>query len=124
MKFLQKFVRFYNFITIKAQVLPRIIQIQFVYSGDALSKEMVQRWLCHVRSEKIHVKGTSRSDQSITEKVYEIIAKAEQDQHLNSPSISKELSIHHLTVLNRLKKTGCKRSSIFGRHKSAMKSNR
>jgi len=51
----------------------------------------------------------SCSGRPITGKVDEIVEKVEQDQHISSYDIDKELNINHKTVLNHLEKAGYKK---------------
>jgi len=66
--------------------------------------------------ENFDVKDALHSDQPITEKIYEIMEKVEQDRHISSYDIGKELNIDHKTVLNHLEKTRLKKNSMFGCH--------
>jgi len=43
----------------------------------------------------------------------EIMEKVEQDRHISSHDISKELNIDHKTVLNHLEKAGYKKNLMF-----------
>jgi len=50
----------------------------------------------------------------LAEKVDEIMEKVEQDRHISSHDIGKELNIDYKTVLNHLKKTGYKKTRCLG----------
>jgi len=40
--------------------------------------------------------------------------KVEQDRHISSHDIGKELNIDHKTIFNRLEKAGYKKNSMLG----------
>jgi len=69
---------------------------------------MAQSWFKRFQSGNFYVKGAPRSGRSITKKI-EIMEKIEQDRHISSHDISKELNINHKTVLN-LEKAGYKKT--------------
>jgi len=47
-------------------------------------------------------------------KIDEIMEKVEQDRHISSHDIGKELNIDHKTVLNHLEKAGYKKTKCLG----------
>ncbi|GBP68858.1 hypothetical protein EVAR_46175_1 [Eumeta japonica] len=51
------------------------------------------------------VKDEPRCGRSLTNKVDAILEKVEQDRHISSYNIAKELGINHKTVLTHLKKS-------------------
>jgi len=65
-----------------------------------------QNWFKHFQSRNFDVKDARCSDRPITGKVDEIMEKVEQDRHISSHDISKELNINHKIVLNHLEKAG------------------
>jgi len=75
-----------------------------VYGHDAVSVCVTQGWFKLFQSENFYVKDASRSGRPITGKVDEIIEKVEQDRHISSHDIGKELNIDYKTVLNCLEK--------------------
>jgi len=56
------------------------------------------------QSGNFDVKAASHSGRLITGKVDEIMEKVEQNRHISSHDISKELNIDHKTILNHLEK--------------------
>jgi len=60
------------------------------------------------QSGNFDVKATSHSGRLITGKVDEIMEKVEQDRHISSHDISR--NIDHKTILNHLEKTGYKKT--------------
>jgi len=81
-----------------------------VYGHDALSVRVAQSWFKRFQSGNFDVKDAPRSGRPITKKVNEIMEKIEQDRHISSHDIGKELNIDHKTVLNHLEKAGCKKT--------------
>jgi len=65
---------------------------------------VAQSWFKRFQFGNFEIKDAPRSGQPITGKVDEIIKKVEQDQHISSHDIGKELNIDHKTVLNYLEK--------------------
>jgi len=63
---------------------------------------MAQSWFKRFRSENFDVKDAPRFDRLITGKVDEIMEKVEQNRHISSHDIGKELNIDHKTILNHL----------------------
>ncbi|XP_015189019.1 PREDICTED: histone-lysine N-methyltransferase SETMAR-like [Polistes dominula] len=80
-----------------------------VYGHDAVSVRVAQSWFKRFQSGNVDVKDAPRSGRPITEKVDEILEKVEQDRHISSHDIGKELNIDHKTVLNHLEKAGYKK---------------
>jgi len=62
---------------------------------------VAQSWFKRFQSGNFYIKNVSRSDRPITE-----MEKVEQDLHISSHDIGKELNIDHKTVSNHLKKAG------------------
>jgi len=65
---------------------------------DTVSIRVVQNWFKCFQSGKFNVKDASRFGRSITGKVDEIMEKVEQDWHISSYDIDKELNIDYKTV--------------------------
>lgn len=82
-----------------------------VYGHDALSVRVAQSWFKRFQSRNFYVKNAPRSGRPITKKVNEIMEKIEQNQHISSHDIDKELNIDHKTVLNHLEKVGYKKKT-------------
>ncbi len=80
-----------------------------VYGQDTLSKATAKRWFARFRSGNFDVKDAPRSGRPITEKVDEILEMIEQDRHISTYDIAKELNIDQKTVLNHLHKAGYKK---------------
>lgn len=74
-----------------------------VYGPNALSIRVAQQWFERFRSGVVEVKDAPRSGRPITEKVDEIMEKIEQNRHISTRDIAKELNT---TVLNHLHKAG------------------
>jgi len=74
---------------------------------------VVQSWFKRFQSRNFDVEGAPRSGRLITGKVDEIMEKIEQDPHISSHDIDKELNIDYKTVLNHLEKTEYKKNLIF-----------
>jgi len=99
-----------------------------VYGHDAVSVHVVRSWFKRFQSRNFDVKifyikifdvnnfDASRSGRLITGKVDEMMEKVEQDRHISSHNIDKELNIDYKTILNHLEKTEYKKNSIFGYH--------
>ena len=66
-----------------------------VYGQGTLSKATAKRWFSRFRSGNFYVKDAFRTWWPITEKVDEIMSIVEQDRHVSSHDIAKELKIHH-----------------------------
>lgn len=81
-------------------------EICAVYGDNTLSKATAKRWFSHFRSGNFHVADAPRSGRPVTEKLQEIMAKVQQDRHVSSHTIAKELHLCHQTVLNHFKKAG------------------
>ncbi|KAA5785601.1 hypothetical protein F3H09_31080 [Pseudomonas aeruginosa] len=85
-----------------------------VYGPSAVSVRVAQIWFKRFQSiqfKRFHfnfdVKDTRRSGRRpITDKMDAIFEKVEQDRHISSYDVAKELGIDHKTVLAHLKKTG------------------
>lgn len=60
---------------------------------------MAQIWFKRFQSGNFDISDAPCSSWSITEKVDEIMKKIEQNRHINSHHIVKELNIDHKTVL-------------------------
>jgi len=75
---------------------------------------VTQSWFKRFQSGNFDVKNAPCFGRPIIEKIDEIIEKIEQNRHISSHDISKELNIDHKTVLNHLEKTGYKKNSMFG----------
>ncbi|KAL9919300.1 histone-lysine N-methyltransferase SETMAR-like [Glossina fuscipes] len=84
-------------------------EICALYGQDTLSKATAKRWFSRFRSGNLDVQDAPRSGRPITEKVNEILAKVEQDRHVSSHDIARDLNINHQTVLNHLEKAGYKK---------------
>ena len=80
-----------------------------VYGHDAVSIRVAQSWFKRFQSGNFDVKDAPRSGRPITEKVDEIMEIIEQDRHISSYEIGKQLNIDHKTVLNHLQKAGYKK---------------
>ena len=80
-----------------------------VSGKGAVSKSAARKWFVRFRSRNFDVKDELRSGRPITEKSDEILEKIVRDQHFSSPDIAYELSIHHQTILNRLRKARFKK---------------
>jgi len=78
-----------------------MMQYQYVWHKAAFKR---------FQSGNFDVKNAPRCDRPIAEKVDKIMEKIEQDQHISSHDIGKELNIDHKTVLNHLEKAGCKKT--------------
>ena len=87
-----------------------------VYGHDAVSIRVAQSWFKRFQFGNFDIKDAPRSGRPITGKIDEIMNKVEQDRHISSHDIGKELNIDHKTVLNHLKKAGYKKNSMFGYH--------
>ncbi|XP_035744177.1 histone-lysine N-methyltransferase SETMAR-like [Vespa mandarinia] len=93
-----------------------------VYGLDAVSVRVVQIWFKRFQSGKFDINDAPRSGRPITEKVDEIMKKIEQDRHISSHHVAKELNIDHKTVLNHLKKAGYKKKlDVWVPHDLTMK---
>jgi len=77
-----------------------------VYGHDAISVRVTQNWFKYFQSGNFDVKDAPRSGRPVTGKVDEIIKKVEQDRHISTHDIDKELNINHKIVLNSLEKAG------------------
>jgi len=78
----------------------RLLKKFVMFGHDVVSvrgTKLIQRF----QSGNFDVKDTLRSGRLITGKV-EIMEKVEQDQHISSHDIDKELNINHKIVLNHL----------------------
>jgi len=75
---------------------------KFVMFGDMMQYQYV--WFKRFQSGNFDVKNAPRFDRPITEKVDEIMEKIEQDRHISSHDIGKELNIDHKIILNHLEK--------------------
>lgn len=80
-----------------------------VYGQGTLSEATAKRWFSRFRSGNFDIKDAPRPGRPITQKVDEIVAKVEQDRHISSHEVAKELNITHQTVINHLKKAGFKK---------------
>lgn len=80
-----------------------------VYGEGAVSDRTAREWFARFRSGNFDVKDAPRSGRPIVENIDEIMQKVEQDRHISSVCIAKELNIHHQTVLNHLQKAGYKK---------------
>ncbi|XP_020298171.1 histone-lysine N-methyltransferase SETMAR-like, partial [Pseudomyrmex gracilis] len=81
-----------------------------VYGHDAVSIRVAQSWFKRFQSGNFDVKDAPRSGRPITEKVDEIMKIIEQDRHISSHEIGKQLNIDHKTVLNHLQNAGYKKN--------------
>jgi len=82
-----------------------------VYGHDAVSVRVTQSWFKRFQFGNFDVKDASRSGRPITRKVDENMEKVEQNWHINSHDIGKELNIDHKTVLNYLEKARYKKKT-------------
>ncbi|KAL9922417.1 histone-lysine N-methyltransferase SETMAR-like [Glossina fuscipes fuscipes] len=93
-----------------------------VYGRDSLSNATACRWFGRFRSGNLDVKDAPRSGRPITGKVDEILQKIEEDRHINSHDVARELNIDHKTVLNHLHKAGyTKKLDVWLPHELSMK---
>jgi len=77
---------------------------------------VAQNWFKRFQSGNFGVKDAPRSGRPIIGKVDKIMEKVEQDRHISSHDISKELNINHKIVLTLLEKTGYKKNLMFECH--------
>lgn len=89
-----------------------------VYGEDAVSYPTAKRWFVRLISGNFDVKDSPRTGRPICEKVDEILKKVEEDRHISSYDIAKELNISQQTVLNNLHKIGyTKKLDVWVPHK-------
>ncbi|GBP55244.1 Histone-lysine N-methyltransferase SETMAR [Eumeta japonica] len=82
--------------------------ISNVYGPNAVSVRVAQNWFKRFQSGNLDFKVESSSGRSglpVTDKVDTILGKVEQDRHISSYDIAKELGIDHKTVLTHSKKS-------------------
>jgi len=77
-----------------------------VYGDDAVSDRTARDWFVRFRSGNFGIEDAPRTGRPSTDKVDEIMEKVNQDRHISSHYIAKELDIHHQTVLNHLDNAG------------------
>ena len=82
-----------------------------IYEHDAVSVCMAQSWFKRFQFWNFDVKDAPCSGRPMIAKVDDIIEKIEQDRHIGSRDIVKELNIDHKTVLNHLNKAGYKKNT-------------
>lgn len=80
---------------IKAQVLPRPVEKFVLFLINMHYWEIAQRWFYLYRSGNFDMKDVARGGLPITEKIGQLIVELEQDRHMSSHNIAKELSIYY-----------------------------
>lgn len=69
---------------------------------------VARSWFKRFQSGNFDVTDAPRSGRPVTREVDEIMEEIEQDRHISSHDIGKEVNIDHKRVLNHLKKAGYK----------------
>jgi len=87
---------------------------KFVIFMDAILVRVAQSWFKCFQFGHFDVEDAPRSGRTIIGKVDEIMKKVEQDRHISSHDIDKEINIDHKTVLNYLEKDWYRKNSMLG----------
>ncbi|KAJ0171809.1 hypothetical protein K1T71_012572 [Dendrolimus kikuchii] len=77
-----------------------------VYGPNAVSVRVTQIWFKRFQSGNFDIKDARRSGRPVMDKIDAIFEKVEQDRHICSYDVARELGIDHKTVLAHLKKAG------------------
>lgn len=80
-----------------------------VYGSNALSERTVREWFARFRQGNFELNDAPRSGRPIADKDKEILEMVNQNRHISSDHIAKDLGLCHQTVLNHLKKLGYKK---------------
>ncbi|CAK9834554.1 Histone-lysine N-methyltransferase SETMAR [Anthophora retusa] len=77
-----------------------------VYGPDTVTENNAQFWFRRFRSGNFDVKDAPRSGRPVTVNVDKIAEKVNENRHMTSVEIAKELNISHTSVLDHLRKAG------------------